>query len=108
MIPTLLLSILIEGIIAIGYSRWRRNPAGRLLLALVAANVSTQLLLWAVLNLAPGHYLPILFSAEALIWMIEGVILYLFPGTELGLREALMLSLVLNLASFGIGWFLPV
>jgi len=107
-IDTLLLSILIEGAILVGYGRWRKRPAGRLALALIAANVLTQMLLWTALGLNPGHYLPTLFSAEVVIWLIEGVILYVFPGAQLGPTEALLLSLVMNIVSFGIGWFLPV
>lgn len=105
---TLLLSVLIEGCLAAGYGLWRRKPVGPMLLAVVAANAFTQLLLWIALTLNPEHYLPTLFSAEAVIWLIEVPFLFAFPGTQLGLSESLLLSLVMNLASFGIGWFLPV
>jgi hypothetical protein len=107
-IQTLLLSILIEGIIVAGYSLWRRRPLWRLLLALLAANILTQLLLWIALDLIPGRYLATLFGAESLIWLIEGVCLYIFPGTQIKLGDALGLSLIMNLASFGVGWFLPI
>jgi hypothetical protein len=107
-IRTLLLSILIECTLAAGYSFWRTKPLGPLLLALIAANALTQLMLWAALSLNPGHYLATLLAAELLIWLVEAPILYYFPGARLRAGEALLLSLVMNLASFGIGWFLPV
>ena len=37
----------------------------------------------------------------------ESAWLYFFPGTQLSRREALLLSLVMNLASFGLGWMMP-
>jgi hypothetical protein len=107
-IITLLATIFIEGIIVLGYARWREKPAGRLFLISVLANLLTQSLLWGALNLFPTHYLATLFTAEGLIVVIEGAILYYFPGTRLARIEALWLSLVMNLSSFGIGWFLPV
>jgi hypothetical protein len=97
-----------EGIIVCGFALWRKKPTGQILAASVFANLLTQSLLWGALNLFPGHYLIILFVMEFFIWALESAILYYFPGTRLGGREALLLSLGMNLASFGIGWFLPV
>jgi hypothetical protein len=105
---TLLLSVLIEGVVAAGYGLWRSKPLRPLLLAVIAANAFTQFLLWIALTLNPEHYLPTLFAAEAVIWLIEAAFLFVVPGARLGLAESLLLSLVMNLASFGIGWFLPV
>ena len=45
-----------------------------------------------------------LFSAEALIWSLEGLFLRLVLPT----RRAVILSLLMNGASFGLGWFLPL
>jgi hypothetical protein len=107
-IVTLPLTIFIEGIIVCGFALWRKKPIGRILAASVLANLLTQFLLWGVLNLFPGHYLITLFVMEIFIWLLESAILYYFPGTKLDRRAALSLSLGMNLASFGIGWFLPV
>jgi hypothetical protein len=105
---TLPLTICIEGIIVCGFAFWRRKPVGQILTASVAANILTQSLLWGMLNLFAAHYLITLFVMEALIWPLESAILYYFPDARLDWREALSLSLGMNLASFGIGWFLPV
>jgi hypothetical protein len=107
-IVTLILTILIEAVVVSGFAFWRKKPAGRLLAASVAANILTQSLLWGILNLFPGHYLITLLVVEIFIWPLEGVILYFFPDTRLNWREALWLSLGVNLTSFGIGWFLSV
>jgi hypothetical protein len=40
--------------------------------------------------------------------MIESFLLYHFPANQLSLQEAALLSLTMNLASFGFGWFLPI
>ena len=108
MSASLPVTIVIEGLVVFGFARWRKKPAGRLVLASVLANVATQTLLWLALNLFAGHYLATLLVAEALIWPAEAGALYYFPGTRLDWKEALLLSLGMNLASFGLGWFLPV
>lgn len=108
MIITLPLTILIEGIIACGFALWQKKPAGRILAASVVANILTQPMLWGALKLFPHAYLLTLFIMEFFIWLIESVILHYFPATRLIWREALYLSFAMNLASFGIGWFLPI
>jgi hypothetical protein len=105
---TLFITILIEGIIVIVYARWRAKPVVRLILASVLANLLTQSLLLMALYLFPTHYMVTIFTAEGLIWLMESAIFYYFPGTRIVLIEALLLSLVINLSSFGIGLFLPV
>ncbi len=108
MIGSLLTTILVEGAIVLIYALWMGKPAGRLLLTSLLANILTQSMLWAVLNFFFAHYLMVLVISEVFIWLIEGLILRLFPGNRLGWGEAMLLSLVMNLTSFGLGWSLPV
>jgi hypothetical protein len=60
------------------------------------------------LSLFYQHYLVALLVAEILIWAMEGYLLYGLRFNQLQVRDALSLSLMMNLSSFGIGWFLPV
>lgn len=108
MIGSLLVTILIEGVIVLVYALWKGKPVGRLLLTSLLANILTQSMLWAALNFFFAHYLTALIITEIFIWLIEGAFLRLFPGNRLGWREAILLSLAMNLASFGFGWLLPV
>ena len=108
MIKTLTVTILLEGIFISGYSLWQKKPLAGVLLASVIVNVLTQIMLWGVLTLFPQHYLITLFTAEVFIWLIESTFLYLFPASQIQWTEALLLSLGMNLTSFGIGWFLPI
>ena len=108
MIKTLAITILIEGIFIAGYSLWQKKPLAGILLASVIVNGLTQIMLWGVLTLFPQHYLITLFTAEFSIWLIESAFLYLFPASQIQWTEALLLSLGMNLTSFGIGWFLPI
>jgi len=101
------ITILIEGLVVLGYAHWHKKPAGRLLLASLIINVATQIALWLLLELFSGHYLATLLIAEALIWPVEGLWLYAFPGSSLTMQQALLLSLAMNTASFGLGWLLP-
>jgi hypothetical protein len=107
-IATLLITIVTEGALVLGYSLWRRKPAVPILLTSIFANLFTQSLLWIGLNLFFQYYLLILFVAEIFIWAIESVLLYRVPANQLKLREAVFLSLIINLTSFGLGWLLPV
>ena len=108
MIATLAITILVESAVIAAYAIWRRKPLKQLLLSSFCANLFTQSILWVVLNGNPSHYLVTLLIAEICIWGMEAFILYIYRYNQLRLREAMLLSLVMNLASFGIGWLLPV
>ncbi len=108
MIATLLPTLLVEGLIAAACSRWRRKPLASILLTASLANLLTQSLLWLVLTIFYRAYLPTLFVAEIGVWLTEAVILRLVPANRLAWNEALLLSLGMNLVSFGIGWLIPI
>ncbi len=108
MIATLAVTILVEGAVVASYATWRKKPFYQLLFSSICANLLTQVFLWATLNSFPQAYLITLFIAEICIWGIEACILYSYKYNRLTLREAIILSLVMNLASFATGWFLPV
>jgi hypothetical protein len=107
-IRTLLVTIIVEGTVGLGYSIWRKKPIVPLFITSVIANLLTQSLLWIVLSLFYRHYLTALFVAEFLIWMIESVLLYSFRFNRLSVRESLFLSFMMNLSSFALGWLLPI
>jgi hypothetical protein len=107
LIITLVITILVEGIIVSGYSIWRKKPLGPILFTSIIANLITQSFLWIVLILFFQHYIITLFIAEIFIWMIESFLLYRFSANQLRIQEATLVSLFMNLASFGLGWFLP-
>ncbi len=108
MIVTIAITLLVESTIITIYALLSKKPLFFLLLSSVAANLFTQLLLWMVLTVFIGHYLNTLFITEVCIWGIESLLLYFFRPNQLKLGEAIALSLVMNLASFGIGWLIPV
>ncbi len=108
MILPLLATIIIEGLIVFGYARRFNKPVISLLLTSVIANLFTQPLLWIGLNIFFDEYLTVLLIAELLIWLIESVLLFVWRLNRLGIREAFLLSLAMNLVSFGVGWALPI
>lgn len=108
MISTVLITVLVEGGIIIGYSTWRNKPLKPLLLTSICANLITQSLLWMAVSIFFQHYRLVLLFAEAGIWMSEALLLYAVPANRLHLREAFSLSLAMNLTSLALGWFLPV
>ena len=108
MIVTLLITIIVESAVALVYSIWRKKIFRPILLTSILANLITQSFLWIVLELFFEHYIPLLCSAELLIWIIESFLLHRFSANQLRFQEAVLLSLAMNLASFGLGWFLPI
>jgi hypothetical protein len=105
---TLLVTVIIESTVVIGYSRWGKKPAKPLLVTSIAGNLLTQSLLWVGLNLFFRNYLVALLIAEILIWILETILLYVIRLNHLNLREASLLSLAMNGLSFALGWFLPL
>ena len=108
MIVTLLITIIVESAVALVYSIWRKKIFRPIFLTSILANLITQSFLWIVLELFFQHYLVVLWSAEILIWIIESLLLYRFSANQLRFHEAVLLGLAMNLASFGLGWFLPI
>jgi hypothetical protein len=107
-IDTLFVTILVEGVVCLAYSAWRKKPVGPVLLTSLLANLITQSLLWMVLNLFFQHYVVTLLIAEILIWLMESAFLYGVRINRLSVQESLLLSLLMNASSFGLGLFLPV
>jgi len=107
-IHTLLVTIIVEGALGLGYSIWRRKPVAAILITGIFANLLTQSFLWVVLNFFFSYYLTTLLLAEILIWMIESLLLYSVPANRLRFNDAILLSLSMNLGSFALGWFLAI
>jgi hypothetical protein len=108
LIITLVITIFVEGVVAIGYSIGRKKPLRPILFTSIVANLITQSLLWIVLNLYFQHYFLTLLIAEIFIWLVESVLLSYFPANQLQFADAVLLALLMNLASFAFGWLLPV
>jgi len=107
-IRSLPFTLVVEGIICIGYSIWQKKPTFPILGTSIFANLITQSILWVALSIFYQSYLLTLLIVEILIWLIEGVMFCSFRLNQLSAREALILSLVINLSSFGLGWWLPI
>ncbi len=108
MIATISITVLLESCLLIGYAVWRKKPLIHLLSSEILGNLVTQPLLWIALASFPAYYLSTLLVMELFIIGIEGLIFYFLKYNKLILKEALFLSMTLNLSSFLIGWFLPV
>ena len=108
MILTLSITIVVEGVVVLGYSLWRRKPFFPILFTSICGNLITQSLLWIALNIFYRRYLISLSAVELLIWMIESILLYAVPANRLRFTDAIALSLSMNIISFALGWFLPV
>jgi hypothetical protein len=107
LISTLIITVIIESAVAVGYSLWRKKPIQPILYTSLCINLITQSLLWIVLNLFFQHYLIALLVGEFLIWVFESLVLYVVPANQLRFIEAVILCLNMNLVSFALGWFLP-
>jgi hypothetical protein len=108
LIATLLITILAEGMVVVGYSLWRRKPTSPILFTSICGNLITQTLLWIVLKLFFRNYVMTLIVAELSIWIIESLLLVSVSANKLRFADAILLGLGMNLFSFGLGWFLPI
>ncbi len=105
-----LATLVIESLLVLIYAAVMKEGAFVWLTQVLLVNMATQPALWLALELQRGHlpYALILALAEPLIWLGEAALLYLLQGKRLPFKRALVLSLVLNIVSFGVGLLLPV
>lgn len=106
---TLPITLGLEAALALLYARLRRHDGLTLMTLTLLVNLITQPLLWIVLVGQSGESLLwVLGLFEVGIVLVEAVLLYLMQGKELPFKEALILSLLLNVDSFVVGLFLPI
>jgi hypothetical protein len=104
----LVVTLVVEIILALVYALWRKRPRTKLLTVVLLMNLITQPALWfTVSNLIDNSTFWPLAIGEVIVWLVEAGILALALRKQAKFWEALALSLVLNLASFGIGLLLP-
>jgi hypothetical protein len=108
LIVTLLITILVEGAVVLAYCIWRKKPLASIFVSSVVANILTQSMLWVLLWVFFQSYFVMLLICEVLIWLLETFLLYIPRKNQLTLYNAMLLSLSMNVLSFGVGWFLPV
>ena len=104
---TLFWTQLLEGSVAGLIGWWRGEPIQRWVGWILLLNSVTQPLLWW--GMATGEtavYWPTLLLLEAAIWLGEGVGLYWLNRRMVPLQKAILLSILLNAISFGIGLWL--
>ncbi len=106
---TLPITLVLEAALALLYARLRRRDGLTLMTLTLLVNLITQPLLWVVLTGHAGGYAFLMFGILELgIILVEAVLLYLMQGKELPFKEAMLVSLLLNAASFGVGLFLSI
>jgi len=104
----LLVTLVVELLLALVYALWRKRPRTKLLTVVLLMNLLTQPVLWVVVsNISDGSVFLPLAIGEIIVWLVEAGILALALRKQAKFLEALGLSLVLNLASFGIGLLFP-
>lgn len=99
----------VELALGLVYALWRKHPVFYLLTVILLMNMITQPILWLTLSgTFVGLSIVRTLMAETMVWLVEGwILLKALPG-EITSKEAFLLSLVLNLASFGLGLMLPL
>jgi hypothetical protein len=106
----LLATLAIEMFLGAGLALRLRKPLTSFLTVVVLLNLVTRPLLSMVLirfpSLAENNLVWILV-AEIAIWFVEGVILASVCRKAVHFGEALAISLILNVGSFGVGLLLP-
>jgi hypothetical protein len=105
LVPTLISELVLGAI----YALWRKHPKVLFLTVVLLLNLITQPALWLTVSGFSGQYpLIVVLIAELVVWVVEAGGIYLALRKRIGFGEALLVSLVLNAASFGIGLLLPL
>ncbi len=107
-IKSLLLTLALELAVALGYALWRKRPIAYVFTITLLMNLLTWIPFRVILgNLSASQYLAGSAIGEVVIWLVEAGVLAFALRKQVTIKEALLLSLVLNLVSFGIGLLLP-
>jgi hypothetical protein len=89
------------------YTIWRDRRKRVVLTMILVANVVTALGLWTLLGDGLFYFSWTgLLIGEVFIWLVEAVILFVPMRKTIKFGEALLVSLVLNAVSFGVGLLL--
>jgi hypothetical protein len=105
LIPTLI----VELTLGVVYVFWRKHPRVLFLTVVLLINLITQPALWLTVSGFSGRYpILIVLFAEAIVWLVEAGGIFLALRKRIGFGEAILVSLVLNAASFGSGLFVPL
>lgn len=102
MVWTLAIEIAIAGLFAVLWKRFDAKRTRRLLLAVAAANVFSLIGIWTFLPLVVHSIL----GQEALVCAFEAAVVYAVNKDDLSLKDACLLSFVMNAASVVGGFFL--
>ena len=106
----LLATIAIEGFLALVYAAVRGEGVSRWLTNVLLVNLVSHPALWFAMGRQSGDvsYVSVLAVAETGVWLVEAAMLWLLGGGRVAWKKALILSLVLNGVSLGVGLVLPV
>ncbi len=118
-VPTFLISLIltqglvttlvVELVLGAVYCTWRKRPLVLVLTVIFMINLFTQPALWLTISGFSGHYPVILvIFVETIVTLVEAAGVFMTLRKRIGFGEALIFSLVLNAASFGIGLLLPL
>lgn len=105
----LIITLVVELLLGAVYVLWRKRPALVVLTVILLLNLITQPALWVTVSRLGELYAILLaLGAEMVVWLVEAVGLYLSQRSRIKFLEALVVSFVLNAASFLVGSLLPL
>ncbi len=98
----LVITLILEPIIAIGYIRLKKNRK-KLVTTILLANVISLPVVWFVFPLLKLNELVIIALGEIFAIVFEGCFIHLLNKSALTLKESLKISVSMNLISFIVG-----
>lgn len=100
-------SLVIENLIALIYTRIRSRPRIETLTFVTMVNMITLPAIWLASFYISSYEFAIIIVIEVVVWLVETGGLYMLQRREIDIKEAAILSLAMNSASFFIGLLLP-
>jgi hypothetical protein len=100
-------TLIVELFVGLIYVILRKRPWVPVLLTILLMNLVTQPILWFVVKEMRLTACAFTYVLELIVCLVEAWILYLVLRKSVNFTEILLLSFVMNLASFGVGLLLP-
>ncbi|PIZ93138.1 hypothetical protein COX84_06120, partial [Candidatus Micrarchaeota archaeon CG_4_10_14_0_2_um_filter_49_7] len=101
-LPALAITVVLELLAAFAYLAFSKLDK-RILVSVFLANIVSLPIVWFVFPLISPELIIIIIPAELFAFLFESAVIYALNHDKLGLKQALLLSLIANAISFVIG-----
>lgn len=100
-------TLAIEGFMSLVYLKYTKTPVKKIVYGVLLANVFTHPL-FVMASTIFAYKMTTIIMLETIVWLVEAWIVNKVQGKQFPFKTILILTIILNAASFGIGLLLPI